>query len=178
MRPVVAYWCAMGTSGTTSPTCLASCAPQKPAQHTTTSAGSTPSAVRTPVTFLPSSTTPSTSVFARNLAPRAIAASAWACTARTALTKPSVGVWNPPRMRSASTSGCSSAHWPAVSRSPGIPQDCAHPALRCRSAQRSGVVATSRPPVGLKAQPPAGSSPPNLATVYFANSDMVFDGLV
>ena len=52
------------------------------------------------------------------------------------------------------------------------------PCLRCRSAQRSGVEATSSPPTGLNAQPSEWVSAPNFSTVYFANSVMVLDGLV
>ncbi len=53
---------------------MANCAPQKPAAHTTTSASSTPSAVRTPVTRSPLSRMPSTSVCGSSVAPRALGA--------------------------------------------------------------------------------------------------------
>src|SRR3712207_2374110 len=138
----------------------------------------TPSAVRTPVTRPPACSMPVTRVEPWKRAPRASARRASATTARDALARPSLGMCRPPRMRSRSTSGCSRTHSSASTTCDSTPQEVAQPCLRCRSASRSGVVATSRPPTWLKHQAPSTSMPASFSTVYLANAVIVLEALV
>ena len=163
--PVRAYWCAIGTSGTTRPTCLANWAPQNPAAHTTMSASMTPLPVRTPVTRPPASTMPSTSVCGRKVAPRDCARQACASAARTRLGQAVGGRVEPAEDAVAVQQRMQLDAFGRRQQPPSIPHAAAQPALRCRSAQRSGVVATSRPPTGLNAHPPGCSSALNFSTV-------------
>ena len=110
----------------------------EPGAHTTMSAAMTPSAVRTPVTRLPFVDDAEHLGVGTQGRPAASARAAWASAARRALASPSAGVWKPPRTRSSSISGCSARHSSGVIRVPSMPQDCAQPALRCRSAQPLG----------------------------------------
>jgi hypothetical protein len=154
-----AYRSRSGASGRASPS--------EPSQKTTTSARTRPAAVTTPVTRPPARSTVTTSS-ALNRAPRAFARRAWASAARRACSRPSPGTWKPPSSRVSSRSGCRSAHSRGVRRKPRTPHDVAQPWRRRRSASRSGVVARSRLPTGLKHHWP--SRPPYFAAVYFANS--------
>src|SRR2546423_250878 len=90
-----------------------------------------------------------------------------------AAASPSVGVWKPPYTRAGSSRGQSRTHSAGSTSAFGTPQDVARPCLRLRSSHRCGVVATSRPPTDRK-HPRAWY----LATVYRANSVIVFDALV
>ena len=145
---------------------MASCAPQKPAAQTTMSASMTPSAVRTPGD-------PAALVDdADHLGVRNERGAAGGGSRGLRLdgahrlgqpvgrgvepTEDAVGVEQRVQ-RDAFVRGSSSL--------PSIPHAAAQPALRCRSAERSGVVATSRPPTWLNTQPSRCSSAQNFSMV-------------
>ena len=79
----------METKGKVTPTVEAIELPHPPAAITTKSAGITPAAVRTPITFDPAVSMPVTVVLPINVAPLDCARSPWACAPLSALPIPS-----------------------------------------------------------------------------------------
>ena len=115
---VTAYWCWTGTSGSSTPASRATFGPQIPAARTTVSVRIVPRVVSTARTAPRSISKPVTVQWPSACTPAAVAI---ASAARSAFAIPSVGVWNPPRIRSGSISGTSSRTCSGASSAAGSP---------------------------------------------------------
>ena len=127
-----------------------------PAAETTSSVWMSPWLVRTAVMRPFSMPKPVTLTLAWKDAPLRSASRAMASAGLVALMWMSDGTWSAPRMRSESI-GMKSRASPGLITWASIPQLMASPALRLRSARRSGVQATSRLPTGLAHLSPSSS---------------------
>ena len=149
--PTLIIWWTAGVSGIAAPAISASRGLQTPAAMTTTSASKSPLSVRTRVTLPSSTSMPVTSVIgARVSAPSAWARSRMIVPARSESTTPIPGVEKPPRMMSALMYGTIALICSGVTSSDSMPHERDDAIRRLSSSIRSGVRATSIPPLWVK----------------------------
>ncbi len=149
--PTSIIWWTAGVSGIDAPAMRAMRGLQTPQQIATASARMAPRLVRTPRTRPFSTSIPRISVLGTTVS----APCAWACSrisvpARRESTTPTPGQKKPPRMTFGSRNGTRAWTSAGVSSSAGSPQALAEASRRFSSSRRSGVRATSTPPLWVK----------------------------
>jgi len=146
--PTLIIWCTVGVSASRAPAIRAIRGDHTPQQMTTLSVRISPADVETPRTWPPSTVMPVTSVPDSTVsAPERWALSRISVPARSESTTPTVGKYAPPRMTDSSRYGTSLVTSPGVITSAGMPHDLAWVHRRRSSIIRSGVRATSMPPL-------------------------------
>jgi hypothetical protein len=124
---VTRYWCAIGTTGTVSPTIAPISCAQMPPASTTTSQRTVPSSVSTPATRRPSALTPRTFTPVRVLTPRFRAPAARDVASEDGSIRPSVGKYAAASTPSMLINGNSSRASRAEISVRGSPNVLAHP---------------------------------------------------
>ena len=149
--PTLIIWWTAGVSGMWAPAIFAIRGLQQPHAMTTVSAAIVPLSVWTARTWPSWTSMPVTSVPAEIVrAPSSCARSRMIVPARSESTTPTSGVEKPPRMTESSRYGTCSLIWAGVSSSVSMPHEIDDVVRRFSSSIRSGVRATSMPPLRVK----------------------------
>src|SRR5579875_914248 len=148
--PTLIIWCTTGVSARRAPAIRATRGDHTPQQMTTFSHRISPAVVTIPRTRPPDTVTSVTSTpDATVSAPAACACSRISVPARSESTTPTVGKYPPPRITDSSRYGTSFPTPAGVSSSAGMPHALAWVRRRRSSVIRSGVRATSMPPLSV-----------------------------